>query len=222
MTCPNKEKAGNVTAGYFDSYANEFDSIYGSWKGLPHRLVNRYLRGSVRERFKLTLEACSPVEGKTVLDVGCGPGHYSVGLAMLGAKEVTGIDFAPGMVELARAKAAEKHLQEVCKFEVRDFFSVTGSSYNYLILMGFMDYIADAEACVRHSMGLFKEKAFFSFPVSGGFLAWQRKLRYRRKCPLYLYSYADVVRIFTAIPGIRFRIRNLKRDYWVEAWHDVM
>lgn len=96
MTRPNKEKAGNVTAGYFDSYANEFDSIYGSGKGLPHRLVNRYLRGSVRERFKLTLEACSPVEGKTVLDVGCGPGHYSVGLAMLGAKEVTGIDFARG------------------------------------------------------------------------------------------------------------------------------
>lgn len=30
--------------------------------------------------------------------------------------------------------------------------------------------------------------ADFSFPVKKGFLAWQRRLRYRSRCDLYMYD----------------------------------
>lgn len=221
MTRKSKTEQGRITAGFFDAYADDFDSIYGSGKNLLHRLINRFLRKSIRRRFELTLEACADIKGKKVLDVGCGPGHYAISLALMGAEEVLGIDFAKGMIKLAEEKAAQKRVTKVCRFEVRDFFSISDKSYDYVILMGFMDYIEDAEACVQHAMQLCKGKAFFSFPSSGGFLAWQRQMRYRFKCPLYLYGYKDIVRIFSSFPGLRFRIRSLGRDFWVEAWNDV-
>lgn len=41
-----------------------------------------------------------------VLDVACGPGTVALEAARLGAREVTGIDFSPEMVALARREAA--------------------------------------------------------------------------------------------------------------------
>ena len=39
----------------------------------------------------------------------------------------------------------------------------------------------------RKILSLTANTAFFSFPLNGGLLAWQRKLRYRRRCALYMY-----------------------------------
>jgi ubiquinone/menaquinone biosynthesis C-methylase UbiE len=47
-------------------------------------------------------EALAPLDGKRVLDIGCGPGNLAKALLKLGAR-VTGIDPAPEMVALARA-----------------------------------------------------------------------------------------------------------------------
>lgn len=48
------------------------------------------------------IEACGPVKGLNVLDVGCGQGYFSRRLARLGAK-VVGIDLAENMIDNARA-----------------------------------------------------------------------------------------------------------------------
>ena len=50
-----------------------------------------------------TLDLIGEVEGKRVLDAGCGPGFYVAELLQRGA-EVLGCDASPRMVELARAK----------------------------------------------------------------------------------------------------------------------
>ncbi len=93
---------------FFDNYASEFQDIYGSEYNLRNRIVNHYFRASMRLRFEKTIEGCFPIEGMTVLDVGCGPGHYSTNLALRGAQKVVGLDFAqemtvppPGMITLA-------------------------------------------------------------------------------------------------------------------------
>jgi malonyl-CoA O-methyltransferase len=46
------------------------------------------------------------LEGKAVLDLGCGTGRYAISLAKQGAK-VTAVDFSPAMLAIASAKAAE-------------------------------------------------------------------------------------------------------------------
>ena len=52
------------------------------------------------------LELVGDVEGKRVLDAGCGPGIYSAELIKRGA-EVSGCDASTQMIELARANAGE-------------------------------------------------------------------------------------------------------------------
>lgn len=55
------------------------------------------------------LEALGNLEGRRVLDLGCGPGLHSRLLARAGAK-VTGTDASPGMIALARRREAENPL----------------------------------------------------------------------------------------------------------------
>jgi SAM-dependent methyltransferase len=55
--------------------------------------------------------------GQRVLDIGCGSGELAIALARRGY-EVTGIDFSPVAIDLARAKAADAGL--AVRFEVGD------------------------------------------------------------------------------------------------------
>ncbi len=211
-------KTKDGTLGFFDSYADGFDSIYGNGTGFFQRWLNRHLRQSVLLRFEYTLAGCMPAEGKSFLDVGCGPGHYGLALAQRGAKEVLGLDFAPAMIELARAKARAADLEKVCRYEVRDFFQLEETEvFDSVIMMGFLDYVDDAKSAVIKALNHARGSAFFSFPAYGGFLAWQRKLRYKRKCPLYLYSLEEIQDILGSLEGVRYKIRKLKRDFWVRV-----
>jgi len=204
------------TAVFFDQYSASFKAIYGSDKSVFRMIIDKLFRQSILLRFLRTLEVCQPIQGKTVLDVGCGPGYYSTALAKLGAGTVLGIDFAPNMVELARKLAVEEQVESICRFEQADFYALPDDKrFDYLILMGFMDYIQEPQAIIRKVQALTNIRAVFSFPVKKGFLAWQRKLRYKWKCPLYLYSEEQVRDLFRGLAGWTISIRMLSRDYFV-------
>jgi ubiquinone/menaquinone biosynthesis C-methylase UbiE len=49
------------------------------------------------------------IEGKDILDFGCGDGRYAFKFSELGAKSVLGIDISPGMIELANQKLSANH-----------------------------------------------------------------------------------------------------------------
>jgi ubiquinone/menaquinone biosynthesis C-methylase UbiE len=61
-----------------------------------------------------------PIQGKTVLEVGCGPGDNLVRIAKRQPKKLVGCDISEGMVELARKNARD--LEEV------DIVSVDGTT----------------------------------------------------------------------------------------------
>jgi 2-polyprenyl-6-hydroxyphenyl methylase/3-demethylubiquinone-9 3-methyltransferase len=83
----------------FDALAARFWDSHGDFR--PLHLLN-----PVRLEFIATRAALS---GRRVLDVGCGGGLLCESLARAGA-EVTGVDLAPGMIEVARLHAAESGL----------------------------------------------------------------------------------------------------------------
>ena len=83
----------------FDALAARFWDSHGDFR--PLHLLN-----PVRLQF---IASRTSLSGRRVLDVGCGGGLRSESLARAGA-EVTGIDLAPGMIEVARLHAAESGL----------------------------------------------------------------------------------------------------------------
>jgi len=207
---------GGRTAEFFDAYARDFNAIYGNENTLVNAVVNKLFRKSMVVRYERTLAGCSPIEGKTVIDIGCGPGHYGVALAARGAARVLGVDFAPGMIEIAKQRAARAGVADRCTFTLGDFLEVTGDEkFDYAIVMGFMDYIADPADLIRKVLRVCRGKAFFSFPADGGPLAWQRKLRYRNRCPLYLYTEPQIRALVDASGAKSSSVEMISRDYFV-------
>ena len=56
------------------------------------------------------------IQGKTVLDFGCGTGEIAVELASLGAERVIGIEIREELHEVARSHARERGVEGVCTF----------------------------------------------------------------------------------------------------------
>jgi SAM-dependent methyltransferase len=214
----NQHVTASAVSQFFDRYAGDFDAIYGTRNTLVNRVVNRFLRRSMRLRFERTLRNCEPIEGKSVLDVGCGPGHYAVALAAGGAQKVLGIDFAPAMIALSQERARRQGVADRCEFRVADFLNVEiAQRFDYAVVMGFMDYVAEPLALVRRVLAVTRERAMFSFPVAGGLLGWQRRLRYRRRCELFLYTGRQVSTLFHEAGAEDVVIEKIARDFFVSA-----
>jgi len=204
------------TATFFDTYANDFSAIYGNENTPLNAVVNRMFRKSMMLRYERTLAGCQPIEGKTVIDIGCGPGHYAVALAARGASRVLGVDFASGMIDLARKRAEGAGVADRCTFTLGDFLEVTGDeTFDYAVVMGFMDYIEDPLALMKKVLKVCRGKAFFSFPADGGLLAWQRRLRYRSRCALYLYTEPQIRSLVSSLGVKASSVEMISRDYFV-------
>lgn len=201
---------------FFDRYAYDFDAIYGAPAHIFSRVINPLFRKSMMLRYEKTMGAAYPIIGKSVLDVGCGPGHYAVALAQAGAQSVVGIDFAPEMIHIARKRSEDAGMAAKCTFLETDIMEYMPSDkFSYSILMGFMDYIAQPEAVIARVIQMTNEKIMFSFPVAGGVLAFQRKIRYRKRCPLFLYTLNDLRILFSRFQSYPCRIEKISRDYFV-------
>lgn len=205
------------TSEFFDEYASDFNAIYGTRSRPLDRFLNRWLRTSMLLRFEETVRRSNPADGASAIDIGCGPGHYSEALALNGATRVLGIDFAPRMIEIASERAQKSGIGDRCEFVVGDFLEMEADErFDFAVVMGFMDYIRDPSEVIGKVAAQTRRTAFFSFPAARGFLAWQRKLRYRSRCDLFLYERDQVRALFADWPG-EVEILKLRRDYFVAA-----
>jgi len=203
------------TSQFFDGYAADFDAIYGSDNGPVERIANRLFRRAMLVRYEKTLAGCQPAAGCTVIDIGCGPGHYSIALARAGAEKVLGLDFAAGMLKIARERAEAQGVAQRCSFELGDFLTyLIPERFDYAIVMGFMDYVSDPQPVIDRVLSTTRRRAFFSFPKAGGPLAWQRQWRYRNRCDLFLYRRDEIENLLLRT-GAAFSIEPIGRDFFV-------
>lgn len=201
---------------FFDSYAAGFDAIYGTRNTLFQRIINKLFRKSMRLRFDKVIKGCEPLDSKTLLDVGCGPGLFSVTMAKGGLKKAVGIDFAEEMISIANTKAKQFDVEDKCQFITIDAMKFNSDEkFDYTIVMGVMDYIENAPGFIQHLKSMTKGKIFLSFPVDDGLMAAQRRFRYRKRCPLYMYTERSLDDLLMSTAEGRYKIEKIARDFFV-------
>jgi 2-polyprenyl-6-hydroxyphenyl methylase/3-demethylubiquinone-9 3-methyltransferase len=117
--------------GKFDSLSSRFWDTEGEFR--PLHILNPVRAQFVADRTKLA--------GARVLDVGCGGGLLCEALARAGAT-VTGIDLAPGMIDVARLHAAEQGLD--ITYNVVSAEEVSGG-FDVVTCMEMLEHVPDPE-----------------------------------------------------------------------------
>lgn len=98
------QSADQRAARFFDGFAETFDSLYDGRRSALWRWIDRRFRSDMFVRHAWTSERLGDLEGRTVLDIGCGSGPYLVEALRRGARQVMGVDPAPHMLALARER----------------------------------------------------------------------------------------------------------------------
>lgn len=139
---------------YFDDLAPEYDRAFALTGSNPlSAFVNRFFRGRTfarRMRRLETLFARLGMNGRSVLDLGCGSGQVSLLAASMGAS-VRGIDIAPRMLAIARESAQRAGLAERVTFDEGDVSVCPLSEADVVLLVGVVEYYRDFAPVVRRA-----------------------------------------------------------------------
>jgi 2-polyprenyl-6-hydroxyphenyl methylase/3-demethylubiquinone-9 3-methyltransferase len=119
----------------FDALAHRFWDPRGEFR--PLHLLNPVRLGFVAEHASLA--------GARALDVGCGGGLLSEAMSRKGAR-VTGIDLAPGMIEVARLHAAEERLDIDYRVAAAEEIAAgLAQSFDVLTCMEMLEHVPQPE-----------------------------------------------------------------------------
>ena len=61
---------------FFNKFSIDFDTLYDYKRGAFMRWIDNKFRNGIYVRFLRTFEILNNLDGKTVLDIGCGSGPY--------------------------------------------------------------------------------------------------------------------------------------------------
>lgn len=90
--------------------------------------------------------------GKTVLDVGCGDGTYTLEFPLLGVNSILGLDPAETAIETAKMKALERGLDNKVKFDVGNIYNledyIANNKLDCIILRGVLHHVPDPARAV--------------------------------------------------------------------------
>lgn len=96
-------------------------------------------------RFWERLGGAPSLEGKRVLDLGCGLGGLCLDVVRRGARTVLGVDLEPELVGFARRNLTENHpdLADRVRFEVQDVLAYSGEPFDCITSKDAFEHIHD-------------------------------------------------------------------------------
>ena len=142
------------------------------------------------------------LEGRTVLDIGCGVGDLALGTVGTGASRASGIDLSPGKIEQARALAMERGLSERTAFSVGDGAVVAMERHDVVALNRVLCCYPSVDLLLENSLGAAGSVYAYTAPVHTG--------------PVGLFN-----RISVGISNAWFRLRKKKFRGFQAFVHDL-
>ena len=131
-----------------------------------------YIRAKLCEHFELDQRNEQPLQGLTVLDVGCGGGILSESMARLGAT-VTGIDVVEKNITIARHHCETTGLQISYQLETVESLAKTGQRFDAVLNMEVVEHVNDLEGFMASTCALTKRGGMmFVATINRTFLAW--------------------------------------------------
>jgi len=213
------DKDAHEVRAHFHKTAKQFDAIYNGRKSILAKWLDNLLRWDMYKRLEMTLDACKPIEGKQILDIGCGTGRFCIPLAQQGAGLVVGIDFAENMISEARKLSEGAGVGAICRYEFCDFLEFDeASKFDHVLAIGLFDYIKDGRHVMRKMRALTEGTALMTFPRADTLRAPIRRIRLKALgCPVYFYS-EKRIRDHLMIAGFTInRLMRVGELYFVEA-----
>lgn len=180
-------------AEYWDRIAPQFDAIYTGKKNPIARSLDHWLRRDIYQRFDWVMRKAGDGKNLTVCDVGCGSGRFVAALAQRGAR-VTGLDFAPQMLDLARELVIQTKVEDKCNFVLSDILDwKTSETFDLVIAIGFWDYVADPLERLKVIRSITRGRFLSAWPRAGTVRAAIRKRRLKIEgCPVYFWTHSQV------------------------------
>jgi SAM-dependent methyltransferase len=119
---------------------------------------------------KAMLEAldAAGLEGRTMLDAGCGAGDLALGALARGAVHVTGFDLGTGAIENANALARERGLADRARFQVGDASTTVLPPSDVVVVHRVICCYPDASHLVANTLSVAGDVYAFTAPVDRG------------------------------------------------------
>jgi SAM-dependent methyltransferase len=163
----------------------------------------------------LAFEILGDLQGKSVLDIGCGSGRYMFRAAQNNAEYIAGIDAAPGALEEARKIAADLGIKKKMEFIEGDFLDcVPDRKFDVIFAVGYFDYIFNPVDHLKQMVELSNGAIYASFPKRWNILTITRKIRLAlNRCPVSFYSKKNIIETLKAAGIENHELKSIFRDY---------
>jgi len=152
-----------------------YDGQAAQWKRTEPVLLSDY---SARP---FVINLCEPIQGASILDIGCGEGYVGRELLKRGAGEIHGIDISSAMIEKAEE---EKRLQELAHatYEARDIRQLRDAEFQVdcVLAMFLFNYLnsEDTTEVMTRAIHQLKPGGHFIFSVPHPSLAFLKHDKY--------------------------------------------
>ncbi|MEX2288084.1 MAG: methyltransferase domain-containing protein [Planctomycetaceae bacterium] len=179
MSPNDLEQETRIARSYFSDFADDYNSALDGRpaRSLLHGIVNRlFRRNTLRARTRVVRDVLARynIAGKTVLDLGCGPGELAVIAAKMKAR-VTGVDIVDEMIAIANSRAGRAGVADSVEFRVADLVAAPVDAADVTLLIGVIEYYGNLRPLLSKACRATREVLIVA-DTRGPY--WRRQLRY--------------------------------------------